>query len=153
MNRISTIGSFLVYSALVLAGVGCAPEIGDDCKTSLDCSSQASRLCDRTQSHGYCTIKGCELGTCPEEAVCVKFRPSEERLSVTYCMLKCSEDDDCRNDEGYRCTSAEAFGDAEILGKSSQQFCATPAPARAPTMSCEPSVDSGTCDDEEDAGR
>jgi hypothetical protein len=117
-----------LWVGLASAGFGCAPEIGDDCGSALDCSAQGSRLCDRTQPGGYCTIQGCERGTCPDEAVCVKFRPSQERLAVTYCMLKCDERSDCRS--GYACTSAGDFGsrgDAEILGRASQRFCSIPA--------------------------
>src|SRR5262245_26278271 len=111
----------LLCALLALGLLACAPEVGDDCKTALDCSSQGSRLCDRTQPGGYCTIRGCEPGTCPEEAVCVKFRPSEERLAVTYCMRKCDDNGDCRSDEDYRCVAARDFGvdgvlEAEILG-------------------------------------
>jgi hypothetical protein len=119
---------FMFCAAIALAGIGCAPEIGDDCGTALDCSAQGSRECDRTQPGGYCTIAGCEDGTCPSEAVCVKFRPSAERLAVTYCMYKCGDRSDCRG--GYQCTSATDFGipgDAEILGPPAQRFCSIPA--------------------------
>jgi hypothetical protein len=118
------------YLCLALSLVGCAPAIGDACETPLDCSSQGSRLCDRTQPAGYCTVQGCEQGTCPEDSVCVEFRPCDERLAVTYCMLKCSDSSDCRDDEGYRCTSAAKFGegmkDAKILGSTRQKFCSIP---------------------------
>lgn len=127
-----------IAALLIVPALGCAPEIGDECETALDCSSQGSRLCDRTQPGGYCTIRGCERGSCPEEAVCVRFRPDVERLSVTYCMYACEEDDDCRNDEGYRCTSASEFGDgteAEILGRAGQGFCSIPAVERPGPMS------------------
>jgi hypothetical protein len=122
--------------ALAACALGaCAPAIGDECKTSLDCSSQGSRLCDRTQPRGYCTLRGCEQGTCPDESVCVKFRPEAERLSTTWCMAKCDSDDDCRSDDGYRCTEAEDFSsadvpEAEILGRPDQRFCSA---ALAPT--------------------
>jgi hypothetical protein len=123
----ATLARFFVCAWLLLAGVACAPKIGKDCSNALDCSSQGSRLCDRTEPGGYCTIMGCEEGTCPSEAVCVKFRPVEERLAVTYCMAKCSDRSDCRNDEGYDCTATTDFGqpdDAVILGDSRQKFCA-----------------------------
>jgi hypothetical protein len=122
----------LVCAAALSAFSACAPAIGDECKTSLDCSSQGSRLCDRTQPHGYCTLRGCESGTCPEDSVCVKFRPVQERLATTYCMAKCDDDGDCRSDEGYRCSTASEFGEtaeleAEILGRSNQGFCSAEA--------------------------
>ena len=135
----------IVCAAVSLAWVACAPELGDDCKTALDCSSQGSRLCDRTQPGGYCTLRGCEPGTCPEEAVCVKFRPTEERLAVTYCMRKCDDNGDCRNGEGYRCSSAEEFGvggvEAQILGRESQRFCSVPM--SPPDTSAEPMAGTG----------
>lgn len=125
-----------------LATVGCAPAIGDECETALDCSQSGTRICDRTQPAGYCTIDGCERGTCPEDSVCVKFRPGKERLAVTYCMATCEDNGDCRDDEGYRCTSTAEFGasEAEILGRANQQFCSIP-----PLMSL-PFDDAGTPD-------
>jgi hypothetical protein len=132
-----------LFPLLVLVASGCGQNIGDACETALDCSSQGSRLCDRTQPGGYCTIRGCERGTCPDNSVCVKFRPAQERLAVTYCMYECDENSDCRDDDGYRCTSASGFsgasGEAEILGSASQRICAakprTPVDAGAPIMS------------------
>jgi hypothetical protein len=121
-------------------GAGCAPEVGDECRTALDCSASGSRVCDRTQPSGYCTLIGCEQGTCPDEAVCVKFNPSVERLSRTYCMYKCEDSSDCRTEDGYRCLRAMPTGssnmsvadpavfgegvEAEVLGRASQKFCA-----------------------------
>ena len=123
-------------SARVLAGLGfalvvagCAPEIGRSCESPLDCSAQASRECDRTQHNGYCTIRGCEPDTCPEEAVCVKFRASKERLALTYCMLECEGPSDCRTDEGYTCTGREDFvseddqEDVVVLDGKNKRFC------------------------------
>ena len=145
--------------------IACAPEIGDECKTALDCSSSGTRLCDRTQPYGYCTLEGCERGTCPEEAVCVKFSPDSDRLSNTYCMFECEDDSDCREDQGYACLRAEtkgvspmpmsdpnAFGsgfEAEVLDGTGKKFCAyrseLPLPATDAGMSMPPDEDdSGT---------
>lgn len=118
---------WLLLSCLAAFGSACGHEIGDSCTTSLDCSQQNSRICDRTQSGGYCTIAPCERGTCPEEATCVEFRPAEDRLALTYCMRKCSSDSDCRDDEGYRCRSAQEFSscqEAATLDGPGQRFCA-----------------------------
>lgn len=98
---------FLLFAVVLW---GCTPSIGDDCDTALDCSAQATRLCDQTQPGGYCTLPGCDMGTCPDEAVCVLFRPETPRLSVSYCMLECESDSDCRDGEGYRCLRASDFG-------------------------------------------
>lgn len=131
--------SFGILCALLLVsmlGVACAPEIGDSCETALDCSASGTRLCDRTQSGGYCTLDNCEQGTCPDEAVCVQFGRGRDgtaldRLSRSYCMYKCEERDDCRPDEGYDCLTAKTFGgsnEAIVLGQASQKFCAAVAP-------------------------
>lgn len=148
-----------LFPLLLLVTSACGQNIGDACESALDCSSQGSRLCDQTQPNGYCTIRGCEKGTCPDNSVCVKFRPAQERLAVTYCMYECDEDSDCRNDEGYQCARASDFGsssgEAEILGNAGQRFCAakpkTPIDAGAPMMSmpAEPSEspDSGSASD------
>lgn len=111
----------------VWVAVGCAPQIGDDCKTALDCSAQGSRICDRTQPGGYCTIPNCEQGTCPDESVCVLFRSESPRLSSTYCMYKCSSDSDCRTGDGYECLGNANFGngagDALVLDGEGKRFC------------------------------
>lgn len=143
----------LALAASTLA-IGCAPAIGDECETALDCSSQGSRICDRTQPNGYCTIEGCENGTCPEGSVCVKFRPLIERVATSYCMAGCDNTSDCRNDEGYRCRTAGEFadglGEAEILGDQSAQFCTIPRPEMSEMpepdagMSVEPGEDGGS---------
>src|SRR5690242_18467125 len=52
---------------LWIVATGCKPKIGDECKTSTDCSVTGDRLCDITQPSGYCTIFNCEEpGSCPD---------------------------------------------------------------------------------------
>ncbi|HEX7478843.1 MAG TPA: hypothetical protein VF331_13640 [Polyangiales bacterium] len=134
----------LALAALTLSA--CGKQIGDKCRTALDCSVSASRLCDRTEPGGYCTVQDCDLGTCPSEAVCVKFRPAVNRLSVTYCMYKCGDTDDCRTDQGYRCLHANEFGvagEAEIVGNPNTKFCAVRDTAPAPQSIAD---DGGTAD-------
>lgn len=50
------------------------------------------------------------------------------RLSTNYCMRKCDERSDCRDDEGYDCLKPEEFGiNGESVvegGASEQRFCA-----------------------------
>jgi hypothetical protein len=85
----------------------------------------------------------------------VKFRPSLERIAVTYCMATCEQNDDCRYDEGYRCTTQGELGDgeAEVLGRASQEFCSVPLPLMSiePEPDPEPEPDASSSD--EDAGR
>lgn len=104
-----------VAVALALSALGCAPEIGDDCTTSIDCSQLGDRLCDTSQPEGYCTIFNCEPDQCPEEALCVGFGfdldpacsgvddPRWSRFERTFCMVGCEANDDCR--PGYVCAS------------------------------------------------
>jgi hypothetical protein len=61
---------FLVLCAFLAA---CGNEIGDECVVSSDCSPNGDRQCDVSSISGYCTIAGCDVGTCPEEATCVRF--------------------------------------------------------------------------------
>ncbi len=64
----------LIAAVTALAGVGCGSEIGDSCVTSTDCEqSDATRICDNNSDGGYCTIVGCDFGTCPKESECVRF--------------------------------------------------------------------------------
>jgi len=73
-------------TALCAAGAllgGCGKEIGDACTIASDCSPNGDRICqcsncsgtDPTSdsANGYCTVQGCDFGTCPSEAVCVRF--------------------------------------------------------------------------------
>lgn len=79
----------------VVAGAGCADEIGDECSLSSDCAADGSRFCDNTQPSGYCTVVGCDYNTCPEESECVRFftgsfanrtcDPSTEDLGTDMC--------------------------------------------------------------------
>lgn len=97
----------LVFAVLAL---GCAPSIGDSCRTELDCSINGDRQCDLARPGGACTVFSCEADTCPDDAVCVRWRPEPSRLSFTACMRRCNGDGDCRTDEGYRCLAAEEIG-------------------------------------------
>lgn len=95
------------FFALALAlAPGCTPAIGDGCATALNCSINGDRPCDLARPGGACTVFGCEADTCPENAVCVRWRPDPSRLSFTACMRSCEVDAHCRLDEGYECRDA-----------------------------------------------
>ena len=130
-------GSLLpIVCVLVMCNlvVACGRGIGDACETSLRCSASATRLCDMTQPGGYCTLAGCQPGGCPSESVCVTFWQNtpqasvdRNRLSTNYCMRKCDERSDCRDDEGYDCIIGKDFGyggEATVDGSPNQHFCA-----------------------------
>src|SRR5829696_1409616 len=155
---------FALSGAVLMFIAGCAPEIGDDCNTSLDCSQQGDRLCDTKQPGGYCTIFNCEPDSCPEdEAVCVAFDfvldpmchpgdlPANDtewaRFGRTFCMKACEEDDDCRDDEGYEC-AAPADMLIVDLNPAAEKFCVVkgnPTPHGAPA--CRDDDNDGQNDD------
>lgn len=119
--------------ALLLLLFGCGKEIGDECINSIDCSPNGDRLCiDPSVNGGYCTVQGCDVDTCPDESVCVRFfsggfankqcggdedcKSLDELCSLAgtcvarssesrFCMRKCESDDDCR--DGYECRVEE----------------------------------------------
>jgi hypothetical protein len=58
---------------LLTLTMGCGHSIGDSCSTNVQCSPNGDRICDTAQVDGYCTIEGCDLTSCPDEATCVRF--------------------------------------------------------------------------------
>jgi hypothetical protein len=64
--------TLFILSACLVLGAGCGSEIGDSCNLYTDCSPTGDRIC-LTGAKGYCSIFGCDYGTCPDEAVCVRF--------------------------------------------------------------------------------
>ena len=97
----------LLLTLIAGLGPGCSPQIGDECSTSIDCSVDGDRICDLAQPGGYCTVRGCDLGTCPEESVSVEWLGSVPRTADNWCMLRCEGDSDCRTDVGYACVRAD----------------------------------------------
>src|SRR5262249_13731562 len=118
--------------------------IGDDCSTNVQCNAQGTQECDVSQPGGYCTVEGCDLSSCPDESLCVRFFPVsasngpctfpdvakacavrdiclaegiciEPRLERRFCMKSCSSKGDCR--DGYDCCSTDVGG-AELLPRS-----------------------------------
>lgn len=88
---------FVLASLLVVVAAGlaaCSPKIGDSCSASTDCSQDNSRVCDPAplSPGGYCTINGCDFGTCPSEAVCVQFFPAVENAPA--CLTDGSPNQD-----------------------------------------------------------
>lgn len=86
-----------MITACMLAA-GCGAEIGDSCERSIDCSPDGDRICDRSESSpgGYCTVRGCDYESCPDDAVCVRFfsavfpdltcDPATEDISTDDCL-------------------------------------------------------------------
>ena len=120
---------------------GCAPKIGDECETSVDCSQGGERLCDITQPGGYCTVFNCEPDSCPDDSVCIAFaaQPSAHpacqisdglsRFSRSFCMASCSSNSDCRS--GYQCLDVSVenndWGAVLLDDDESGKVCIVPA--------------------------
>jgi hypothetical protein len=140
---------------------GCAPKIGDECETSVDCSQGGERLCDITQPGGYCTVFNCEPDSCPDESVCIAFaaQPSARpdcriadglsRFSRSFCMASCSSNSDCRS--GYQCidvnTEDNGWGAVLLDDDESGKVCIVPASTVELTVDDEehPEVNSEVC--------
>jgi hypothetical protein len=123
---------FVAVSGLLVA---CTPGIGDPCATALNCSITGERVCDVSQPGGACIVFGCEAGTCPPEAVCVRWRPMASRLEFNACMRRCEADGNCRVDQGYMCVSGDQVVDpstgeplAEALDDPATRFCVATEP-------------------------
>ncbi|HKO89539.1 MAG TPA: hypothetical protein VJU61_00210 [Polyangiaceae bacterium] len=133
--------SHLLAFAAALLLVACQPEIGDSCSNASDCSQQGERTCDVTQPGGYCTIFGCDVDACPEEAACIGFQSvvsiapecsslqARPRLQRTLCLLTCKKNSDCRG--GYSCVDMKQQNPwgAQVISSGSGKVCALPAPA------------------------
>ena len=114
MNR------FLLVASSLLIGLGCAPQVGDECATNADCGS--GLICDSSQPGGYCTASPCTPNSCPEESVCIEF-PDKSK----YCMLRCDGGSDCRDD--YTCETN--YGDLPFCSASPYVPPATTSPSPA----------------------
>lgn len=97
----------LLLLVSLFAFTGCAPAIGDGCNNSTDCSVNGDRICDIAQPGGYCTVRGCDPDTCPDNSVCVAFRFEPARTAESWCMDRCKSDGACRQSAGYRCVGAD----------------------------------------------
>jgi len=142
----------LLCGALLFAA--CSKQIGDGCKTNIDCSQEQDRTCDISQPGGYCTIEGCDERTCPDEAVCIRFfprlyltKPCSEGCSPDevclpppdgrcapraserrFCAYHCTDNSDCRG--GYECRRAGTEGTLKLVSNpdSEVSFCAPNVP-------------------------
>jgi hypothetical protein len=105
MTRLRSISLVLLVFA---SAVGCGKKIGDECGNNVDCSIAGDRFCDTAPVGGYCTVEGCDVGTCPDEAVCVRFYTALLTRPCTYDAA--SPRGDCAPDE--RCLCDQTSGDA-----------------------------------------
>lgn len=99
---------------LALFAAACGEEIGDACSLSSDCSPQGDRICDVASPGGYCTVFGCDVGTCPEEAVCVRFFPTVDSNRPCDPATEDNGTDACTADEVCTLAGACALRSAEV---------------------------------------
>ena len=105
--------------------------------TATDCSINGDRVCDTARPGGACTIFGCDSNTCPDDAICVRFRPEPARLSLTACMRRCDDNGGCRVTDGYRCLGAADLDEgslAEVVDadRPNARFCVSTIPEVLP---------------------
>lgn len=97
-----TLAALAAAGLLVVAG-GCGKEIGDSCVSGIDCGGEGDRVCELASFEGYCTIPGCDYGTCPDEAVCIRFYTAsfenEPCTPATEDLPGAGGTDDCSLDE------------------------------------------------------
>ena len=120
------IALWLFVWGLAGSATGCEDEIGDSCKSNVDCANDGSRICDRSSPGGYCTIEGCNGGGCPNEAICVAFFPTE------FLTIPCdplTEDAVCEACDPSSDEGCNAFCDPDPAGRACEP--------------CDPSVDDG----------
>ncbi len=131
----SRVASVCVLFALVaISATGCGRDIGDSCASNVECDPLGTRFCDVSTPSGYCTIDGCDVGTCPEEAVCVRFftlipnrgcsydaqNPTGRGLADSSGTFACRADERCLCD-GRDNTTGECLGSAYCSPESSER--------------------------------
>ena len=88
---------------LALSSAGCGHNVGDACSTNVDCDPTGLRFCDTSAPAGYCTIDGCDVATCPDNSVCVRFLTQVEDEPCIYgraCGATDGGTDDGGTDDG-----------------------------------------------------
>ncbi|WP_045119412.1 hypothetical protein [Haliangium ochraceum] len=88
-------------SVVVVVGAGCGSQIGDSCDRNIDCSPDGDRFCERSSGSpgGYCTVIGCDYGSCPDDAVCVRFYSGAFPDRACDTVTEDISSDDCAPDE------------------------------------------------------
>ncbi len=141
---------FALLFVALLSATGCGKDIGDSCIISSDCDPNGTRYCDTSSKEGYCTIQGCDVGTCPGDSKCIRFftgnfenRPCADQSECSldelcslegrcvprsselrYCMATCSSNGDCRDSYECRGTDLQIEHGGEPIDSGSVKFCA-----------------------------
>ncbi|HEY7953966.1 MAG TPA: hypothetical protein VII38_01700 [Polyangia bacterium] len=97
------------FAVLALATVsGCGHNIGDSCTVNVDCSIAGDRFCDISSPGGYCTVDGCDVDTCPSEAVCIRFLTPIQDQPCNLMSMSGPPDNGCSIDERCVCDDSIA---------------------------------------------
>jgi hypothetical protein len=96
-------------AAAAVSGAACKRQIGDDCKTATDCDPNGTRACDLSQPGGYCTVMGCDETSCPSEATCIRYFPTE--FLTKACNPACEDQTTPDPDAGCAGADGGAAGD------------------------------------------
>jgi hypothetical protein len=100
-----------------MAAAACGKDIGDDCKTNVDCAQDGTRDCDLSQPGGYCTINGCDEKFCPSGSICIRIFPYEAEGN-TFC-------DWVPRNQSSQNQSAACSGDQSTQDPDTQCVCAS----------------------------
>ncbi len=84
--------------------------------------------------NGYCTIFNCQPNLCPSGSGCAETnasilgcdyddRHAPSRLSRQMCLKLCSQNTDCRLDEGYACIAPKQYGILVLDNDQTEKFC------------------------------
>lgn len=129
----------------------CAPDaaitsVGEPCTTTVDCGTYERDACNNEIGDqfpgGYCTMEPCnDVQVCSPGATCVAM-PYE----TPACMLACTEDADCRVDEGYVCqlfpvTAPDGYGPSDhacAFACAQDADCTSPLTCDVPSGKCIP---------------
>src|SRR5687768_10983852 len=95
MMRVAQRPLFLLLFPLLAVAAACGNKVGDGCNQASDCSAEGERTCDLTSPGGYCTIVGCDYGTCPGESVCVRFFVGLDFAATCTTQADCGIDEHC----------------------------------------------------------
>ena len=95
---------FFLLLALLSLSAACAPAVGDECASNLECDTNSGSICDVSVPGGYCTVSDCVPNGCPDDSVCVRFDDVN-----AYCMKGCQETSECR--EEHICRDVGTYGD------------------------------------------
>lgn len=123
--------SSVLFAALALASglaVGCSKQVGDPCRTSIDCSINGDRSCDISQPGGYCTVEGCDDASCPEDSTCVRLFPTPFLTQACDPRHEDLDEDACRPEDV--CVPTPVTPGATPTGTEPKGVCAPRATER-----------------------